>query len=260
MTKNPSQPPHESNHRVLDLLMAVIFVAGINLPLLGTIFKINLTPIYGRLAPAPKMPSNHRDIVRIPGLFKAYYSDNFGFRGLLINIHGQLMFDFFKVSPSRQVQPGNNSWLFLTSEGTLDDWRKLYPFDDKELDAWQTMLEARHQFCRELGIPYLFVIAPNKHTIYGKELPAHLQPTDNPSRLDQLIARLKATNSPVQILDLREALRNGSQKNRTYHRTDTHWNALGAYIGYTQIAKKLNQLGIPVSASTLDQITITQCL
>lgn len=257
MTKNLSNPPDTNKHQSLfDLLIVIIFIFGINIPLLGSIFKIDPIPNYGRLAPAPKMPHNLRDMARMPGIFKAYYSDNFGFRGSLIYLHGQIMFNVFKVSPSSKVQLGNNSWLFLKSEETLDDWRRLYPFDDEQLDAWQTMLEARHNFLAELGIPYIFVIAPNKHTIYGNNLPDHLKQKNNYSRLDQLIARLQATNSPVNIVDLRFSLQDVSQNHRTYHRTDTHWNLLGAYVGYTKIANQINQLGFPVNIPSLNQMTL----
>lgn len=235
-----------------------MFLAAINIPLLATIFSIDPTPNYDRLAPAPTMPRNLREVTQLPGNFTAYYSDHFGFRRSLTQLHSDLISKVFQISPSNRVQLGNNDWLFLKSENTLDDWRSLYPFDEQQLTDWQTMLEKRHQFLAERGIPYIFVIAPNKHTIYGDQLPNHLQRTDNPSRLDQLIARLQATNSPVQILDLRPALKTVSQSQRTYHYTDTHWNLLGAYVGYSEIAQQLNELAIPVTIPDLESITLTE--
>ncbi|MBR8828394.1 MAG: hypothetical protein DSM107014_10935 [Gomphosphaeria aponina SAG 52.96 = DSM 107014] len=256
MQNNPPQLTKKSDrhHRVFfDALIAFIFIAGINLPLIVPLLKINPTPIYDKLS---KRQFDLQEWGLNTDEFNFYYKNNFGFRQSLIRFLGQLMFNVFQVSPSHKVQLGNNGWLFLKSQDAIEGYRRLYPFEDEQLDEWQKMLEARHQFCAELGIPYIFVIAPNKETIYGKELPAYLSPIDNPSRLDQLIARLQETNSPVQIVDLRGALFDASQNHRTYHRTDTHWNFFGAYVGYTQIAKKLNQIGIPVDASPLHKIRI----
>jgi len=257
MKNNISQSVNKDECRRLNQLMAFIFVVGINLSLLGAILKIDPVRSYGRLAVAPQIPSNIKQLAQTPGNFKAYYTDNFGFRGFFINLHGKLMFNFFQVSPSHKVQIGKNGWLFLKSEKTMDDWRNLDPFNEKELDGWQKMLETRHKFSAKLGIPYIFVIAPNKHTIYGaKQLPPHLQPINNISRLDQLISRLKSTNSPVRIVDLRETLHNASKNYRTYHRTDTHWNDLGAYMAYTKIAEELKGIGISVHGSSPSQIEI----
>lgn len=240
--------------KVRDILMASAFLVGINVPVLGAIFKVDPVPSYGRLAPLPDKPNSLKALARSASSYKDYYNDRFGFRGSLIFLHAKLKHDIFGISPSNSVLIGKDGWLFLKSENVLDDWRRLYPFDDAELDAWQTMLEARQQFLAELGIPYVFVVAPNKHTIYGDRLPDNLQQiSDRPSRLDRLIERLEATNSPVKVVDLRPSLQAASQDHLTYHRTDTHWNLLGAYVGYAQIAGELNEAGVSVDVPALDR-------
>jgi hypothetical protein len=58
------------------------------------------------------------------------------------------------------------------------------------------------------------------------------------SRIDQLVDHLRR-RSTVRVLDLRPALLAGKARERIYHRTDTHWNDRGAFIGYEQIVRAL---------------------
>jgi hypothetical protein len=43
----------------------------------------------------------------------------------------------------------------------------------------------------------------------------------------------------VRVLDLRPALVAAKSQERLYHRTDTHWNDRGAFVGYRQIVEAL---------------------
>lgn len=254
-----SSPNDNQNRNWLDLILITFFLLVINLPLLGGLLKIDPIPVYGKKNNTlPEKPKNFKELLSFPGKFKYYYTENFAFRGALILIHGQIMYNLFHISPSQKVELGEDNWLFLRAEGAIDDWRRLYPFSEEELKQWQKVLEARHQFASDLGIPYIFVITPDKHTIYGEYLPDYLTQANNKSRLDQLIDYLKKHNSPVSILDIRSPLKNASQNARTYHRTDTHWNLLGAYIGYKEIANKMKELGFPMETNPNTPITIKE--
>jgi hypothetical protein len=48
-------------------------------------------------------------------------------------------------------------------------------------------------------------------------------------------------NSEVEIIDLREVLFQAKQRCRLYHRTDTHWNDYGSFIGYREIMLSLSK-------------------
>lgn len=233
----------------LDWILIVTFILAINLPLLGSLFKIDPIPVYGKKTNTlPEIPKNIKQLLSFPGKFQYYYTENFAFRGALINFYSRIIYNLFNISPSQKVELGDDGWLFLHSEGAIDDWRRLYPFNEEELKMWQKVLEARQKFASELGIPYIFVITPDKHTIYGQYLPDYLTQINGQSRLDQLINHLKINNSPVEILDLRIPLKNASKNYRTYHYTDNHWNLLGAYIGYLEIAKKMEDLELPIDS------------
>jgi hypothetical protein len=175
-------------------------------------------------------------VAKFPGEFKYYLSDHFGFRNALILMHGTLMVDGLGVTSNPSVVLGKDGWLFLANEGSLDDYRHTDPMPPQQLQAWRQMLESRHRWCADHGIPYLVVFAPSKHTIYPEEMPDAYTRAPGASRLQQLIDYLHANHSPVHVLDLTGALLAAKGEGvRLYQKTDTHWNDRGAWIGYQAI-------------------------
>ena len=145
-------------------------------------------------------------------------------------------------SSSSNVILGNKGWFFLSKAGDqneLNYYRSINPFTQKELDRWKLVLEKRKNWLASQGIRYILVIAPNKTTIYPEFLPSSLNRVTKESRLDRLIAYMKQ-NSNVEILDLRASLISAKEKELIYHPKDTHWNDLGAFIGYQQIVKSIS--------------------
>jgi hypothetical protein len=78
------------------------------------------------------------------------------------------------------------------------------------------------------------------------------------SRLDQLLAYLREHDG-VEIVDVRGALLAAKSQYRTYHKTDTHWNDFGAFVGYRQLLEKLHESfpsAEPMPLSNFDVQTI----
>jgi len=251
-----------------------IFLAGICAPLFGVRLgnhgwdvglladrRKNAEPLLLRMheAHVSGPVATMKAAAKFPGQFKYYLSDHFGFRNLLIQLHGMLMVEGLGVTSNQSVVLGKDGWLFLASEGSLDDYRHANPFTKAELESWRQILEARQRWCAARGIAYLVVFAPSKHSIYPEEMPDVYTRLAQPSRLPQLVDYLKENHSPVQILDLTqpllEAKRDGT---RLYQKTDTHWNDRGAWVGYQAIMAAVGKQ-VPgarvLSASDFDAMT-----
>ena len=237
--------------RVADAALVILFVAGLCAPLIGVRIgshgwdaasradrRKSELPVLLRLknahitTPVGKLKA----AAKFPGQFKYYLADHFGFRNLLIRLHGLTMVKGLGVTSNSKVVLGQHGWLFLADEGSLEDYRHTDPMTPERLEQWRQMLEARQQFCAACGIPYVVVFAPSKHSIYPEEMPIRERPAPGPSRLDQLLDYMKEHHSPVQLLDLRPALLAAKRDGvRLYHKTDTHWNDRGAWIGYQAV-------------------------
>jgi alginate O-acetyltransferase complex protein AlgJ len=239
------------SRRATDALLVALFLAGICAPLLGVQLGRHGWDI-GSLADrrktaeplllqagVPQLASTRgklKALARFPGQFKYYLSDHFGFRNLLIELHGRLMVDGLGVTSNPSVILGKDGWLFLANEGSLDDYRHDDPFTPAELEAWRTVLERRQQWCAARKIQYLVVFAPSKHSIYPEYMPNVYTRLAQPARLPQLVEYLQTHHSLVRILDLTQPLLDAKAGGiRLYQKTDTHWNDRGAWAGYRAV-------------------------
>lgn len=185
-----------------------------------------------RLAPAPELDVDQPR--ELTAGIENYFNDHFGFREQLIRLFRFLEVRVFRVSQAGQVIFGKDDWLFQAGDEQVRDIRNNWPFSEAELKEWSRVLSAKHDRLEEKGIEYLFVFAPNKHLIYPEKLPESMNRVREYSRVDQLVQYLDE-HTDVPFLDLRPPLFEAKQELRPYHRTDTHWNDWGAYVGYAAI-------------------------
>lgn len=226
---------------ITNVVLAAGFFVLIFAPLAGLVLDLDDTPLSTRQpTPFPELAATGTAIKALPGGLRAYFKDNFGFKGALIRAHGLLKVRGLGVSSTPKVLIGNDGFLFIAAdyEGALADYRGLAPFTEGELAEWRAVLEQRHVWLADRGIRYLVVITPNKHSIYGELLPEPFgTPATDTRRLDQLLAAM--ADSPVRLLDLRPTLRDAKAGSRVYYKTDTHWNEIGAWYGYRAIIDAL---------------------
>ncbi len=221
--------------------MSLLFLVILFFPLLDGLFFI--TP-KSRLVEKRKMaekPDFRFDAIsQYPGEYNSYYNDHFAGRAHLIYLNNLLKLKLFGISAVPKVLVGQQGWLFMDKtvvrHGTVDYFRSADPFSIEELEQWKRLLEERQAWLAARGIFYLFVIAPNKNTIYPEFMPDRIRKVHPRSRMDQLVEYLEQ-HSTVSFLDLRNVLLDAKNKYPVYSRTDTHWNDYGAYIAYREIMK-----------------------
>jgi hypothetical protein len=219
-----------------------MFVLALWLPLVDSGYHLDTssaTMENRRLAPFPAMPDRAAGIKTYFAGLESYFNDHFGFRNLLIRTHGYIRWHWLKQG-STEVLAGREGWLFYTGENTLDSHLGLSFLTGQELEKWRQLLERRQRWLAKHGMKYLFVIAPDKESIYPEYLPSWAEGRQVRTRLDQFVAYLQ-NHSNLPILDLRPALRAAKTNDFIYIKTDTHWNALGAYFGYREIIRTLGQ-------------------
>ncbi len=234
-------PAGPSRARTLaNVVLIALFVAAAWLPLAGLVLGLGTAPTgeNRRMAALPTFRLHHEDLDKFPGKFEDFYRDHFGFRGTLLRWLSLVQVGLFDVSPSTRVVVGKDGWLYCVNRPVGDDINVLRPFTPEELAAWARTLECRRDWLARRGIRYLFIVAPDKQTVYPEFLPKTLRDRRPFSRLDQLLAYLRS-HAAVSVLDLRPALCRAKKRQRVYHTTDTHWNALGAFVAYRQLARIL---------------------
>lgn len=224
-----------------DIAVIIAFLFAICLPGIRMLLHENIDRAAWKMEQRslpPQFPTDLRSVFPFVGKYREYFNANFGLRHVFIQATGFVKLKCFGVSSSPKVLIGKRGWLFLSANGESDCYVNRHPFTQEELAHWKYVLEARRDWLAKQGIPYIFVIAPDKHTVYPEFMPSYIQQVHKRSRLDQLIAYLKA-NSDLDIMDLRPLLLD-AKDHQIYYKYDTHWNQLGGYIAYREMAKRLN--------------------
>jgi alginate O-acetyltransferase complex protein AlgJ len=243
-------------HPLWERVVIVAFVATIAVPGLATLAAIDRPTSRNEnreLAAFPPVPTDLPSLRAFPDAFTRYFEDNFSFRAHLVKWQAAFRFQQLRVSPSPTVIAGRDGWLFYADDGAVEDFSDARPFTDAELEAWRLTLEHTRDWLADRGIRYVFVIAPDKHVVYPELMPATLHRLHDDSRIDQLVQFLRQRSS-VTVLDLRPALHAARGGDRLYHRTDTHWNDVGAWVGYEQIIDSLGISGMrPLPRSAFDE-------
>ncbi|WP_444914608.1 alginate O-acetyltransferase AlgX-related protein [Microbulbifer sp. TRSA007] len=152
------------------------------------------------------------------------------------------------MNENTMVYSSGNGWLFLTggSNNVLDIFSGEYD-DSTWVNSWANILEKRADMFTAMGVDYCHIAAPEKISIYHRYL------SDEMRNLVQL------QNSPAFRVEaaIREKdrqfyidpaiyLRRQSENYLIYHKTDTHWNFLGAYSAYQLL---MNRLGYKIDPS-----------
>jgi len=223
-----------------DTVLVLVFLLAICLPAADALLDLDPTRLAEkrRLAPPPVSRLSQPIEVSYTGAFESWWNDSFGFRRSLVVAYSRALLAL-GVSSTPSVIIGKSGWLFFAGDEALASYRAVRPFTEAELMQWQRRMERRQAWLAERGIRFLVVIAPNKETIYPEFMPASLNRVRDTTRLDQLVAHMRARSS-VAIVDPRAALRSAKTGGAVYFRTDTHWNDAGAWLLHREILAQLH--------------------
>jgi alginate O-acetyltransferase complex protein AlgJ len=241
-TSNPTTPPRWPDH-----LLIVTFVFFLLLPLLDLVFHLDPTrpPSENRLLAAlPAPPTGMAGLKTYTAGWEAYFNDHFGFRKVLVMWHNKMKWSLFKEKNAREVLIGTDGWMFMTGNQMVEHFRGALQLTDQELSDWQHLLEHRRDWLAQRGIKYIFVLAPDKQSIYPEYLPGWLKDLGGRTKADQFFAYMKA-HSTVPVLDLRPVLLAAKKETPVFQKTDTHWNEFGAFVACEALIRTLNQSRLP---------------
>jgi hypothetical protein len=193
-----------------------------------------------RLAGCPHLRLNRQSIAAFPAGFTLFYNDRFAFRNALLSTINLAQYKIFGFSTSPRVLTGRNDWLFFLDGGDAEILRGVPAITQNEIGFFVRLFEARRAWLAARNIRYVVFFPPSKCSIYSEKIPAGFAEPNKRSRQDEVLAALKA-NTRVEAVDIRPALLSGKKVARMYFKTDTHWNRLGAFVGYLAVINRIRE-------------------
>jgi hypothetical protein len=251
--------PAIAARRAARAIVVVGFAAVLGLPGLGTLWCRTGEFVEQNEqrppAPAPvlefrpgRIVPRKRSLVAFPAAAENWFTDHLGYRREFLGLLGSAR--VWGVAPAglaggRQwvgtpVVVGRDGWLFYGGESSLESYRRTRPFSSGELDQWRAGLASRARWAAARGIRYVVLVTPDKHSLYGEHMPRSLEPGSGPSRLEQIAAALRPEDG-VALVDLCGPLARWKPQYRLYHKTDTHWNDVGAMLGCEHLVGRLRE-------------------
>ena len=253
--------------RWYNILASVLFVGAVSIPGIGTFVDLEAMVLarmgivrskdWDQRAKAEplRMPENYRGWLAFPDECSRYVDDHFGFRYSLVRSNRRIYRDVFRDSDARNMLLGKDGWHFLRGMNSVIEYTEhRFPLSSGELRMISSAFEEISDSLSQAGIPFLIVVAPNKHSIYSEMLPDYISPADA-TRLDQI------QNAPSVAglipFDLRKELAAEKHQGQLYERTGTHWTDLGAWLAFCRVMSQVKQL-LPDHDVSLPSVTFTE--
>ena len=157
---------------------------------------------------------------------------------------------------SNSVFDGKDKWLFYSSKNDghlINDYKgKNHPSNQK-LEEMKNNLISNFTFLKNRGIKFIVFVAPNKGKIYSRYFPDNFIIAPQ-TTTDYVVEQMQSSNFDFPVIYPYKELLEYSLKYQLYYPRDTHWNQLGAYIGFRALLKE----GFNYDLPTIDSLSIKE--
>lgn len=132
----------------------------------------------------------------------------------------------------QNVVRGKNRRLFLGDQEPFSIQRFTggAPFSPSELLAWKRTLQRRATEFKRRGIPYVFYITPDAHSIFPEDLPDFIHPS--PTTAGEIFLKEMDDVEDVIFVYPRPQLLAAKGGLDLYRKNDSHWTEYGSFIAY----------------------------
>lgn len=229
----------ERSKKIFQRLLVIIFSVLLIFPASNQIFKYfhDIKNVENRaLAEMPELQLSYLD--PFPAAFEAYYADHFFLRNRINKAWSVFNREFLGKSPTDQILIGGDGWLFSRDEAGTYLGQDL--FSDEELNRFRKEITRRSEYLDSMGCKYYFVVAPTKYSVYPEYLPMVYRIGNHLTSTDQVIEVASKIDN-VEVIDLREVLLKHKEAGLLYFKSDNHWNELGAYFAYAEMAEQIRK-------------------
>jgi alginate O-acetyltransferase complex protein AlgJ len=229
--------------KIFAIILTVLFVCWISLLFLNEPLRFykeqNISRSENR-ALARKPFVNLSLLDPYPKAYETYFNDHFLFRPQLVRFNTLTNYFLFDKSPSSEdVTIGKDGWLYLGQKGKKVFTGK-FMLSKEQIQGIAEELKNRTLLLEQMGIKFYVVFAPLKEDIYPEFLPASHAHCPTGTVTEKTIEVIRKTVG-INFIELEKPLLEARKYGRLYNKTDNHWNRLGAYYAYREIAKRVRK-------------------
>jgi hypothetical protein len=171
-----------------------------------------------------------------------YLEDRIGFRSSLIRLRNQLSFSLLGVARSSELVIGRDNVLY--QPGPVNSYLGKDFLGEAEIRHRVRRMRSVQQALAKRGIPFLFMMAPNKARYQPEDLPAYLSQQKLPySNYEVFMRETKANN--INVLDFCQLFQRWKDTTRypLFPKGGTHWSGYGSTLAADTLFRRMEQLG-----------------
>jgi hypothetical protein len=234
--------------RCVVVIATALFVAS------GILAGVALDPgMPLHTAVLPGLANISFDDMRNPDFYsrvERLFNNHFPYRDTLRRTKAWVDYYVFWSSPVPEVHVGRDRWLYYRHE--LHDYQKDVCGQTQVMRDLARQLHELEEVVEASGRRFVFIVAPNKSTIYPEYVGLSRSPRCGKSPYDLLMEAFD--EYPVRrFIRLDQMLREAKAHDQVYFKTDTHWNDVGARL----VARAVLQEFPPAPWRTLlDEVTM----
>jgi alginate O-acetyltransferase complex protein AlgJ len=169
--------------------------------------------------------------------FETAFSERVYMRSVFAAVDVHLNYFITGRIVSRQVLQGKYDWLFFqtTTDGNpIADFQGTNHYSDDDLrDIRQNLIKLRTEVANR-NARLIILISPNKEHIYDMFMPDSVPRINPKSRADLLVQHLEE-HGELEVVYPKEEFLSLRHNFMLYHKYDTHWNQLGAFVAVQQV-------------------------
>lgn len=228
-------------NRIIFIVTTLIILS---LPIIFFNLKQTISEKENRnLAEKPKVIKDNHFNGKIFSEYDAYFQDHLGFREQLIQIDTCNPCKIKVSSSIGRAIVGKNGWYFYTDPtdgNNLMDFYKRNLFDELQIEQFSERIYNTVEWCKEQNIECIFIIGPNKHSVYEEYYP--YERPDGMTRADQITQIFEKLDVPYIFPRNYIISKKSEYDYPLYYETDTHWNQAGAYHAFILLKEKLQNI------------------
>ncbi len=230
--------------KIFDICFIVILCSLTTVPILFFNFKPNQVSKAENRQLA-EFPAEFQGFSNYMNSLDTYINDRIGFRDTMVTAYNETTVGTLK-SHHDNVIFGDDGWLFYSGE--LSDYTGTN-IDYDKIERYVEILVALDKKFAERGTEFVFMIGPNKSTIYSEYMPDYIKKSDV-TFADLLVKRLKEEG--ISVVYPKEQLIANKDK-ELYQKLDTHWNHLGSKYAIDELC---NELGLEIKDIPANPVTL----
>jgi hypothetical protein len=178
-------------------------------------------------------------LIEIPQNFNLYFNDQFPYRSTAIQFFNKFYLNVYKGFSKDKVVVGKEGWFYMKDK-ELNAYQAISLYSHDELEKIYKELSYRQEVIEDNGGAFYLFIAPTKYSVYPEFLYPRFISKRDLNKRQQLVQYLQ-NKGDLKVFDLTEALIQKKDRGRLFHKTDNHWNHLGAYYASEDIMRTLSK-------------------